>query len=398
MELDGKETKENQVNAIDSDTSKAVSFKNLRPYTIGQFEDVIKGTGRVKEAEILFNMTPFREDMLDHVIHRIEEKLENGDTDLPANYLDEYYWAVAYKEKTTGKRVVPAVVINNGVLDLTRLDGAMKRLDKTYDPAKQEVVPTEEWKGLYNTKFRRIVACKTSGYTGVDHHDVFWPFAQALRQEGIESFQARIEETAGWAKFQVLITDEAHTITPKDGKALYMGLKGHSAYGAMDAAQSMIFKGITGRGYCSNIFANKDLGEISIAHRGDLDKIKDKIANFIHTQRANSDAFLHKLDNAIDTPVDDPLVSFLVQACGFKGGKANDITAIYLTNASKGVEEGKNLYNVMNAITSHAKDAQSLTVQEEEIRYAANLIDNPDQMMRAAKAMLVEATGRDILE
>lgn len=307
--------------------------------------------------------------------------------------------------RPTAKAVAPKVTEKNGVktLDMSGLDAQARMAEQ---PKRKILVPTEAWKAFFNPKSfpekradgttvetgMRYVAIKTDNYTLTPHAVPLNIFADALQEEGVEEFLGRVVETPTRAWVQVLMTDEAHTITPKDGKKIFTGFVAGNAYGAVDGPQSIYYRGIGGRGYCANIFNAAELGEIIVAHVGDLERIKEKLRNFIRENRKAQDEYLHKLDKAIDTPVTDPLVAYLARACGFQVGKSLAMSTIYHTMAE---DDKGNLYSVYNAITQHARD-QSIATQEDEIKKADYLLDEPKEALRLANELMIIDQGDQV--
>ncbi len=210
------------------------------------------------------------------------------------------------------------------------------------------------YQALYSTKPQKYIVVKTRDYTPVDHKEAFAPFLDAMEKMEIQEIQARIEETDIYANVVMVMRGSEFTIVPDDGVPINFGFRLRNGFDALSAWYGgWAIRGGGGLG-CENVFSvNSVFSFVRVPHVGRKERIIEKLQNYVDTMSYKGEELLKKINGCMDVKVEDSMVMWVLNACGFGPKSGMRVKAVYDTYAE---DEKGNMWSVINACTQVARD------------------------------------------
>lgn len=238
----------------------------------------------------------------------------------------------------------------------------------------------------------RHVSIVTNQYTLIEHSEAFEPCVEALEREGIKSMYARYEQTPRYANVVYMIDDQRFVIKPKDGVPIWIGYRmsnGYDGTRAVDYRAWLMRADETGEpDHSFAVSVPKDgkvANSVNIAHRGNKEIVIDAVQDYVKKVDEYGKAVTAKINSAIDVPVDEDMVGWVLRAVGYGPKGASVVKQEYdvLPDAEKGTAWG-----VCIAIARASRDygiERTGNKPSERIdkilRYTADVLDKAEEMM-----------------
>lgn len=306
--------------------------------------------------------------------------------------------------------VVDPVVIENDTIDDRFVNPAVMKMPgyksiynlgapRNFDPETQ----AEQEYGVY-------ASVVTTGYTLIQNPEAIEPFVDGMGAEGIDDFHMRIEETAKYANVVVMIDDEKFKILPKDGKPVWMGFRLSNGY---DGKRSVYYGSWLmradkdGKPDCSfNVTVPKDnksgvTNSVNMPHRGEKEMVVEAARGYIKRVTEFGKKLVGKIDGAIDIPVADDMVVWILRAAGFGPRSSMSVKARY---DSMPPEERGTMWSICVAIAHVVKNYHIERVgnASERIDYLltnpGEAMDNAEELKLESEAFALAAAARAVME
>lgn len=230
-------------------------------------------------------------------------------------------------------------------------------------------------------------------YTLIEHPEGFEPFADAMERLNITNIHARYEQTARYANIVYMIDDPQFVVVPKDGKRIWIGYRlsnGYDGLRALHYGTWLMRENELGEpDYAFAVSVPKNNGKVmnavDIPHRGSKEAIIEAAQGYIGKVDEYAKILKEKVDYAIDVPVADDFVPWVLASLEYGPKSTPPIMAAYSTLPP--TEQG-NVWGVCLAIAKAAHDHNieriGATVSErinKVLAHTAEVLDKAEELM-----------------